>query len=325
MPLGPRTPDLVALDTLLAVAHAGSQNAAADELGISQQAVAQRVSALQRLVGVRLVDRTRRGSTLTPEGEVVAQWAARVLDAAHALDLGLETLRADRRTRLRVAASLTVAEQLLPGWLVALREQARGRADGAPAPATEHARTTAAVPALDTTLTAINSEHVADLVRGGDADLGFVETPARLPGLRTRVVGRDELVVVVPPDHPLARRRRPLVAAELAATPLVVREAGSGTREALAVALRAAGHPQAEPVLELSTTAAVRAAVLAGAGPAVLSALVVADDVTAGRLVVVPTSGVDLHRDLRAVWRGGPTPPPGPARDLLAIAQRRGV
>lgn len=322
MALGPRTPDLVALDTLLAVAHAGSQNAAVVELGISQQAVAQRISALQRLVGVHLVDRTRRGSSLTPEGEVVAQWAARVVDAAHALDLGLDTLRAGHRTRLRVAASLTVAEQLLPGWLVALREHARARAAATP----------------EITLTAINSEHVADLVRAGDVDLGFVETPARLPGLRTRTVGRDELVVVVPPDHPLAKhalakhprngatgrtKAHPLPAATLAATPLVVREAGSGTREALAAALRAAGLAQAPPVLELSTTAAVRAAVLAGAGPAVLSALVVADDVASGRLVVVPTTGLDLHRDLRAVWAGGPTPPAGPARDLLAIAQRR--
>jgi DNA-binding transcriptional LysR family regulator len=77
-----------------------------------------------------------------------------------------------------------------------------------------------------------------------------------------------------------------------------------------------------EPVAELSTTAAVRTAVLAGAGPAVLSALVVAEDVAVGRLRVVPLTGLDLRRSLRAIWLGGRTPPAGAARRLIAIAAR---
>jgi DNA-binding transcriptional LysR family regulator len=103
--------------------------------------------------------------------------------------------------------------------------------------------------------------------------------------------------------------------------PLVSREEGSGTRYALRAALTAAlgrHSVQAPPALVLSTTSAVRAAVLAGAGPAVLSELAVADDLASHRLGRVPVSGIDLRRRLRAIWIGPRNPPAGPARDLVA-------
>ena len=140
-------------------------------------------------------------------------------------------------------------------------------------------------------------------------------------GLRSRLVARDELLLVARPDHPFARRRRPVDPALLAQTPLVSRELGSGTREALTAALRAALGPalqQADPVMALSTTSAIRSAVHAGAGPAVLSKLAVQDDLATRRLVSVSLVGLDLHRALRAIWLGRPTPPDGAARDLIA-------
>ncbi len=76
----------------------------------------------------------------------------------------------------------------------------------------------------------------------------------------------------------------------------------------------------ARPALELPTTAAIRTAVLGGSAPAVLSRLVVADDLAAGRLRTVAVPDLDLRRSLRAIWTGPRTPPSGPARDLVAIA-----
>jgi len=75
--------------------------------------------------------------------------------------------------------------------------------------------------------------------------------------------------------------------------------------------------------LALSTTAAVRSAVLAGAGPAVLSELTVTEDITARRLVRIPVPGMNLHRTLRAIWAGGSLPPAGAARDLLTHVTAR--
>ena len=169
-------------------------------------------------------------------------------------------------------------------------------------------------------LAAGNTVTVAQQVVAGEADLGFVEGVDVPAGLDAVVIGHDRLLVVAAPAHPWARRRAPLTAAELAATPLVLRETGSGTRQVLDAGLAAYGGA-AVPVLELASTTAVKAATVSGAGPAVLSELAVVEELAARRLVEVPVTGLELRRALRAVWAAGHRPA-GPARDLLALTVR---
>ncbi|WP_432485442.1 LysR family transcriptional regulator [Kineococcus esterisolvens] len=300
--LSPRVPDLDALELLVAVATTGSVGAAARERGTSQQAASARLRRVERLVGFPLLERGPHGSRPTREGALLVEWARDVLSAAEVLDTGISSLRGARSSHLRVASSLTVAEHLLPRWL---------------------ARLAAERPATRVSLDAVNTEEVARRVLSARAHLGFVEGPDLPTGLTGRVVARDELRVVVPPGHPWARRRRLLAPSDLATARLVQREPSSGTRTSLEAAL-ATALPDLEPpvpLLELSSTSAVRSAVLAGAGPAVLSSWAVRDDVHRGRLVAVDVEGVDLTRALRAVWRRGEQPA-GPARDLLAVAGR---
>lgn len=94
-------------------------------------------------------------------------------------------------------------------------------------------------------------------------------------------------------------------AAELATAALIVREQGSGTRDAFERALRRAGHLHGPTRLDLASTAAIKSAVLAGQGIGVLSRLAVNDDVANGRLHTVPIDGIDLRRKLRVVYRSG--------------------
>jgi DNA-binding transcriptional LysR family regulator len=305
MALSSRRPDLAEFEVLLAIAKTGSLGAAARDIGLTQQAVSARLASIEAQTGVRLAVRTPRGSHLTPAGVVVAEWADRLLDVAHQVDTGLASLRTETRKRIKVAASQTIAEQLLPRWLVSLQAAAARRGGAAP----------------QVILTATNSDHAIAAVRDGAADLGFIESPTTPRGLRSRVVTCDELVVIVAPDHKWARRSRSVGASELAQTPLVTRELGSGTRDSLTTALRRSlgdAVAQAPPVLELSSAAAVRAAVLAGAGPAVMSRLTVADDLAIGRLRAVNIAELNLRRRLRAIWVGGRTPPAGAIRDLLS-------
>lgn len=298
--LSPHVPELRGLELLVVVARTGSLSSAAAELGISQQAASSRVRTMESLVGAPLLTRTRRGSELTPHGDLVVQWASGVIDAAEQLDAGIAALRQDRRGHLSVAASLTIAEHLLPSWLVAVRSRQQGLG----------------IVPTEYTMTAANSERVAAMVQAGTVELGFVEGPDTPEGLQHRLVGIDDLVVVVGRDHPWAQRRSSRVSAStLAATPLVVRESGSGTRTVLERAL--AGLPSAVPALELSSTAAVCAAVAAGAGPAALSSHAVRNDIASGRLVPIAVEGLNLSRRLHAVWTGGTNPPAGPARDLV--------
>ena len=327
MPLSAHVPDLSALEMLLTVARTGSLNSAARELGVSQQAASSRIRAVEAQTGVTLVNRSPRGSSLTAEGVVIAEWGARLLDVAAELDAGLSALRQDQRSRLRVSASLTVAEHLLPAWLVSFRAGATGPAgSGTGGSGTGGSGTGGS--AAEIVLTAENSDAVIARVGDGSADIGFIEGPRVPRSLRSRVIGRDRLVVVVPPSHPWARRTT-VTPAELASTPLVSREEGSGTQDALTAALARSLGPaaaQAPAALSLSTTSAIRAAVLAGAAPAVLSDLAVSDDLAIGRLVQVSVPGLDLRRSLRAVWRGQASLPPGAARDLIShILSRRPV
>jgi DNA-binding transcriptional LysR family regulator len=298
-------PDLAALQMLAAVQDRGSLSAAAHQLGLSQQAVSSRMRSLEARVGSVLLARTARGSTLTSAGELVAGWAAEVLAAAERLDAGIASLRSDSLRQLRVAASQTIAEYLLPQWLVALRRQ----------------QESFSMPPAVVELTVGNSASAVELVRSGSADVGFIESPSVPADLATRTVRYDQLVLVTAPDHPWASRRTPVDAQELARTPLVTREPGSGTREALEQLLaRETGGPSAPPAVELPTTAAVRSAIAAGTAPGVLGELAVRDDLVLHRLVSVAVTGVALRRPLTAVWAAGKTPPRGPARDLVAIA-----
>jgi DNA-binding transcriptional LysR family regulator len=288
-------PELSAIEIFLAIARTGSLGAAGREFGLTQQAVSARLASIEAQTGVALAVRTPRGSQLTPAGVVVAEWADRLLDVAQYVDAGLASLRSEKRKRVKVAASLTVAEHLMPRWLVS--QQIMTNRLGATTP--------------EVIMTATNSDHAIAAVRDGAADLGFIETPYLPTGLRSRVVGHDELVVIVPGDHKWARRQRPLSAVELSQTPLVTRETGSGTRDSLTAALRQVWEIRRSKRSRCSNcssaAAGVRAAVAAGAGPAVMSRLAVADDPAIGRLRTVAVPELNLRRELRAIWVGGRT------------------
>lgn len=293
----PETPGLMALDLLVSVAELGSLGQAANRHGVSQPAVSMRMTQLERQLGITLLERSPMGTRLTPAGESVVGWCNQVLGATHTMMAAVTALRAHAGGHLRVAASLTVSDHLMPGWLVALRHD---------------------MPGVTVALEVTNSTNVVDLVRRSVADLGFVEGPVGdSRGLGTRRVGGDHLVVVVAPSHRWARRRRPLRGSELAAAELIVREPTSGTRQVLEEALAEWGGVQTH--LELGSTSAILGAARRGEGPAVLSSLAVADDAAARRLVLVDTEDVALGRSFLAVWLRSATLP-SPARLLLARA-----
>ncbi len=293
-------PDLIALDIFCSAVALGSLGRAAEAHGIAQPSASARMRQLERQLGVALLHRSATGSTPTEAGVLVAEWAAGVLAAAHRLEAGVDSLRARDDGRLRISASLTVAEYLLPGWLMRVRR---------------------AYPNSPIELEVTNSTRVLEAVAGGRADLGFIESPGSTNGLPAATVGGDELVVVVGPDHAWARRRSPLPAAALASVALVVREAGSGTRDALALAMSDIGLVPVAPAAELGSTAAVKAVVGAGSGPAVLSRLAVAAELGSGALVEVEVAGITLARQLRAVWPVDHAPE-GAAAAMLDVAKR---
>jgi len=299
--------DLGALRALREVGRRGSMAAAAAVLGVSQQALSARMRTLERTTGVTLLARSPGGSHLTEQGSLIVGWAEDVLDAADRLEAGLRSMRSGVSHRLAIAASQTIAEHLVPHWLVELRNIEQAGAEQTP---------------TVVELTVANSTRVIELVRDVKVRLGFIETPHLPADLVTAHLRDDEMLVVTAPAHPWARRRRPLSLTEVAETALVMREAGSGTRVTLTDHLAAQQPPlSARIAMELGTSAAVRSAIAEGVGPGVLSRLAVRDDLVLGRLVAIEVEGPPLKRQLTAVWRPDLDPLPPEGARLLAVAK----
>jgi molybdate transport repressor ModE-like protein len=298
-------PDIGSLELLVAVLRTGSISAAARDVGVTQQSASARLRAVERQLGLPLFRRTPAGAAPTREGEIVAAWADDVLAAAARFRIGIQTLRGESRTRLAVAASQTVSAHLLPIWLVELRRRQVAAS-----------RTPTAVRLLSG-----NSADAETLVREGQADLAVIESSAVPADLGSTTVGRDALVLVVAPDHPWGQEGATVAFEEVAATPLVAREDGSGTRRAWEDEVRRrCGRDAAAPEVVLPTSAAVRSAVANGLGAAVLSRREVADDIRLGRLRAVPMSGDPVLRPITALWRGSPRDLSSTGWELIEVA-----
>jgi len=268
--------DMETLRLLVDLAELNSLSAAAQARGISQPAASARLRAFEARWRVTVADRSPRGTALTTDGLAIVSWARTVLHEVDLMRAALTALSDERHAELEVAASLTIAEFILPRWLGELRS-----------------RSVVVRPRLHV----VNSEKVAELVRSRTVDVGFIESAAVPRDLAHRLVGSDQLAVVVEPRHPWARRSTPVPHEALRNEAWVLRETGSGTRSTFERALRF--EPQL--AMEADSTTALIGAARAGVGPAVVSRRAVASELETGRLVEVPTD-LDLWRPLTAIW-----------------------
>lgn len=271
--------DPVLLRTFLAVARAGSVSGAAAAVHRSQPAVSAQVRRLEDGLGDRLFRRHPRGVRLTPLGERLLPYA----EALERVVVGVGELAADVRGlstgALDVAASTTIALYWLPERIAAFG----------------HAH-----PAVAMRVRTRNSREAVDALAAGDVDLALVEGTAdawaTLPAdvYVARPVFEDTIVVVAPPGHPLADRRR-VDPADLDGLDAVGREAGSGTREVVDRALAAAGV-RLRVRLEVTEPEAMKRAVRAGMGIALMSAVAVRAEAAAGTIAAIPCSVPGLGR-----------------------------
>ncbi|MCW6507719.1 LysR family transcriptional regulator [Lichenifustis flavocetrariae] len=256
------------LRVFVAVAERQHITRAAEALHMAQSAVSAAVAALEARHGATLFHRVGRGIALTDAGRLFLIEARAVLARAAGAELVLAELAGLKRGSLSVRASQTIASYWLPRHLVAFRR---------------------AYPGIDVRLTIGNTTEVARAIRDGAADLGFVEAEVEDPLLRSRTVARDQLVIVVAPDHRWATGSS-IPALEWPDSDWVLREQGSGTRSIFEVAAREAGVLERLNVaFELPSNEAVRGAVEAGMGATALSASVVASSIEAGLLVAIPS------------------------------------
>lgn len=286
------------LALLVAAIELGSLTKAAEAAHLTQPAVSKRVALLERRYGLALLERWKGGVRPTEAGRILYAEARQILVGLERADAAMADLARHERRMLRVAASYTIGETLLPIWLAALRLDR---------------------PELLVDARVGNSAEVVACVLASDVDLGFVETPEPPAGVDYLEVGSDELVAVVAPASDLAHLDV-VDASSLAAATFVTREQGSGTREAGARWLARLGAEPAQE-LALSSTGAVKGAVEAGAGFALLSRRAVERELAAGSLAELRVAVACPPRPLGAITKPGARAPE-PALRLLALLRR---
>jgi len=285
------------LRVFAAVARHLSFTKAGQELFISQPAVTKHLHELEKQYGQRLLARHGSRVALTEAGRLLLAHAEAVAAAQQQLDDQLLALRDPEEAvgRLRLGASTTLSQYVLPAWLPAFQLR---------------------YPQVQLTLLNVNSERIAGALLRGELDLGFVEGRSKSRDLHYELLMPDELVAVRR-AAPTGPPPTPVPLAEVLAQPLVLRERGSGTLEVLEFALR-------ERKIKLSdlrvafyfdSTEAIKAYL--DAAPDALgfvSRQALKRELAAGRLEIVPIADLVLPRQFEAVWMQG--------QPLTRVAQR---
>jgi DNA-binding transcriptional LysR family regulator len=269
------------LQVFHAVAKQMSFTKAAETLFMTQPAVTFQIKQLEEHFNTRLFERGHGRIALTPAGEIVLEYAERILALSSELDTRLREMTGRLSGPLLIGASTTIAEFLLPRVLGEFKSQ--------------H-------PEVQPKLVVANSEAIENRVAEHTLDIGLIEAPSHVASLLTEMCCEDELQVIVSPQHPLAKSKQ-VTPKQLLAFPYVSRESGSGTREFTDLYFRKAGVNPADlsVVMELGSPEALKGVVETGLGFAILSKATVAKEQKLGELVAVPLAP-KLLRSLSLVY-----------------------
>jgi len=269
------------LQVFHAVAKQSSFTKAAETLFMTQPAVTFQIKQLEEHFNTRLFDRGHGKISLTGAGEVVLEYAEKILALSAELDTRVSELTGEVQGLLLIGASMTIAEFMLPRVLGEFK---------------------VAYPGVKARLTVANSDTVEHGVAAHSLDIGLIEAPSHLPGLSAEDCCEDELQVVCSPGHPLAKLKS-VMPKQLLQYPYVSRETGSGTREVTDSYFRRAGIEPEElnAVMEMGSPDAIKGVVETGLGFAIMSKVIVAKEKQLGVLVALPLAP-KLTRTLSLVY-----------------------
>jgi DNA-binding transcriptional LysR family regulator len=254
--------DLRRLEIFAKVAELGSFSRAAETLFLTQPTVSEHVRALEDELGVQLLDRLGRGATPTPAGQLLLAYARRMLTLSREAHQALERFQGRMSGELVVGGSTIPGEYVLPALVGQFK---------------------AKYPDISISLLIGSTRQVSDWLDEGRVEVG--------------VVGARPAARTLPPRELMARRGT-ITLADLQTEPMVVRERGSGSRDAVEHALHEAGIAPAtlRVVGEMGSTQAVKQAVRAGVGIALISRRAVEDECRAGLLACVKVKDLRVAR-----------------------------
>ena len=276
------------LETFCRVADLKSFSRAADDLLLTQPTVSGHILSLEKSLSLRLFDRTGREARLTKAGEVFLRYASKLLTIRKDLLNALSEFSQGIRGELSLGASTIPGEYLLPKLMGDFRE--------------DHPHFTLSLKIADT------KEIIQDVLQG-HVELGMIGAKVNHPSLHYERYEEDEIIVVAPSDHPLARKKRAGFE-DLLKEPWIIREEGSGTQMAIENALRKKGKSLKEfnVVMEMGSTSSMKEGVKAGLGLAFISERAVEEELNQGRFSRIAVEGMEsISRQIYIVSHQGRT------------------
>jgi DNA-binding transcriptional LysR family regulator len=271
--------DLQSLKIFLAVAHERSFSRAAAKVHRTQPAVSQAVRRLEADLGEELFDRSSKSGTLTDAGRVLQNYGQRLVRLAEETESAMRELRDLRRGRVLIGANEAAVHTLLP-LVVRFRQR--------------H-------PQIAIDVRRVPARQIAVEVQQGSLDFGALSFHPPEEGLLEVTVGSDELVLLVPPTHALARRRQ-VTMEDVAGERVVAHNDPSPARERV-LRLFEERHISLNIVLALPSLDGIKRAVELQLGVALLPRRCAITEIAAGRLVAVPVTGLSRRRQLTLVCR----------------------
>ena len=271
------------LKVFRAVAQNLSFREAAKHLFLTQPAVTLQVKALENDLGVRLFDRSANGISLTRQGSFLLAYANKLAQLVSEAEQALTTDDGEPSGELSLGASTTIAQYVLPWLLRAFLDEN---------------------PRVQVSLQSGNTREIVRLLLEDKVSLGLIEGPARDRGVHVERFMEDELVLITPPNF----ESEQLSCRELAASTLLLREHGSGSRQVVESALEKAGLKLKSftKVMELDSTEAIKSAVEVGLGVGFVSRWAISKELDLGVLKTVQVARIRITRHLTLISRTGP-------------------
>jgi DNA-binding transcriptional LysR family regulator len=260
---------------------------AAEELLISQPAVTQQIQALEDELGITLFERSKGRVALTESGIVLAEYAAKLKALADEALQAIAEVSGSSTDELRVGASQTIGQYLLPSLLAGFRKD---------------------FPQVSLSGMSGNTDAILTALAEHRIDLALVEGPSPRLDVKAEAFMEDHMVLVVPPDHDWAGQG--LGIEDLRSENFITRELGSGSRRVIEEALQRGGMDvrQLRTILTLDTTEGILSAVEAGLGIAFVSRWAVRNQLSLGTLKIAHVRGLKLSRVFSVAYRQGALP-----------------
>jgi DNA-binding transcriptional LysR family regulator len=271
------------IELFVAVVESGSFSRGAETASLTQSTVSQHIATLENEAELRLLDRTGQGVILTSAGELFLQHARQVLAECDRLRQAMAGFRGLQQASLTVGASNIPANYLIPAILPRL--------------AAEH-------PGIALTMQTGDSRAILERLLADDVELAVVGSRDDDRGVEYLPLASDLLVLAVSFQHPWSQGPT-ITLDDLAECPMIVRESGSGSDQALRQALRQAGFDpdRLQIAVRLGSNEAVRQALLNGFGAAFLSEISIRQELKRGELVKVLVTDFVVQRQFWLVTR----------------------